>query len=92
MKKQLTKFSIHQSSKLFALMAAFIYGIMALVGGVWIAIQDHNAYALLGAIILPLVGFFLFYIFYAFAFFFYNICAGLVGGIEYEVEDVANKE
>ncbi len=88
MKKRLSSFSIHQSSKVIAFAVMLVSFVVCIPLGLYAMIHDHNILGgLLMALGLPLLVFLLKYILYAIIFFLFNTAAGFVGGIEFEVED-----
>lgn len=98
MKKQLKHISVHQSSKLIAVMAFFLLAIIfwgialvRLVSGVSLVDlpeeQIQSGSVFIALFIAPFIYGLVTYVMYLIGFAFYNFTANLVGGIEVEVEN-----
>lgn len=88
MKKQLSSFCIHQTSKVLALTVTLAALLVCIPFGIYTMIHDHNITAgLFLALVVPFLVFILKYIIYAIVFFLYNSAASFVGGIRFDVDD-----
>ncbi len=86
MKKQISRFSIYQSSKVLALFVFFIYAIMVIPFVLWGVAHKENAVLIL--LFMPFFGLLFAFCFHALAFWFYNLIAGVFGGIEVTFKDI----
>lgn len=86
MKKQISKFSVFQTSKIIALLfmvtSAIIFWPMAIV-----SLFNGEIQLAFVCLISPFLYFFGLFIFYVVFFWIYNIVAGTFGGIEFTLED-----
>jgi hypothetical protein len=82
MKRQLTHFSIHQSSKVIATIYFVFIAIFAIPWGIYVAITVGLAESLF-IFLAPLLYFIISYVAFAIFAFVYNLVAGSFGGIEY---------
>ena len=90
MKRQLTRISILQSSKIVTALYAFFGGLYTLVGMLMILLGGQNLVAIaviymFGPLWMAIIGFIGFVISAAI----YNWLASILGGIEYEVTEVS---
>jgi len=89
MKKQITRISIHQTSKVLAMLYVTIGVIFVPVGVVIILINPNNLSVGLLYIMLPFIYGILGYPFAAFMCWAYNFIAKNFGGVEFMVSDVS---
>lgn len=83
--KQIHKFSVFQSSKILAFMLFIVTAIVAIPMGIFLMVTGEEGGGLL--FIVPFLYLGGFFIFYAVFFWFYNLVAARVGGIEFTVKD-----
>lgn len=86
MVKQITKLSIHQSSKIIAIIN-FLIGFIFVVPLSLILAYKNSSASFFGYLILPFINLFMTYIVCAIIFWLYNIVASSFGGIEFHIED-----
>jgi hypothetical protein len=91
MKRQLLKFSIHQSSKTLAFIYFVIFALIAIPWGIFLAVKVGFAESL-GFFLAPIIYGIFSYAFSAFFFFIYNLVAGTFGGIEFITGEPGEKE
>ena len=94
MKKQITRISILQSSKIVTLLYTFLGLLYTLIGIPMIIIgimKDQTQLEIIGGVYLfgPVFMGVLGFIFFVIAAAIYNLAASMVGGFEFEVRDVA---
>lgn len=87
MKKQITRFSIHQSSKVLAVLCFVIVVIFAIPTALINAFYNHDWTSAAIMFIMPFIALIFYYIFYAIFFALYNIVAKAFGGIEFDLLD-----
>lgn len=86
MKKQITKFSVHQTSKVLSLMYFFITFVIIVPIALWTYYSTKDSMAFL-LFVYPIVGTIVYYILTAIMLWFYNRVAGSFGGIEFDLND-----
>lgn len=95
MKRQIVRFSVGQSSKVVALLYG-VFGLIFVPIGILLALLDRERMFptfLLGFYLCaPFIYAVLGYVFSLIGFWFYNLIAGGVGGIEFELKDLATGE
>jgi hypothetical protein len=83
MKKQITHVSVHQSSKVFALLYFIIAALFAIPMGI-LTVMRHEYSDAWVWVAIPFIYMILTYIVMAILFFLYNRVAAYFGGVEYE--------
>lgn len=89
MRKQVTHVSIHQSSKVIAAMYGFIVFLVSIPVALYTAFHGDWGSALMLLIFTPLFYLIVFYIGHVIGFFIYNFIAKHLGGIEFDLKDLA---
>lgn len=89
MRKQVTHVSVNQSSKVLASLYAFILFLIVIPYAIFLAYHHQWASALLALIFTPLFYWIVLYLAHAIWFFFYNLIAKRLGGIEFDLNDAA---
>lgn len=87
MRKQISRISIHQSSKLLALMFFVATAIVAIPFSIVSYLMTGNTETLI-FLVVPFVYLIFGYIMYAIIFWVYNLVAASFGGLEFEFTDV----
>ncbi len=86
MKKQLTHISVHQTSKVFAILYFILFALFAIPMGIFTALTVGVQEGLLFFAFPFLYGVFM-YIMFAILAFFYNLVASSFGGVEFSFKD-----
>jgi hypothetical protein len=92
MKKQIKKISIHQTSKVVAIIYLIISAIIYIPMGIIILAQAPHELSWIGFIFAPIFLCIFAYIINAIIFWIYNFIAKRTGGIEFSVQDVMNAD
>lgn len=93
MKKQVRRISVHQSSKVIAAMyAAMTTVIVFLPIAIHQLVWGHIGRVIFFIVILPLLYWLILYISHAIGFWFYNLAARSLGGIEFDLVDLDRSE
>ncbi len=87
MKKQISKISIFQFGKFFAVLYLVLSAIFLIPFGIFLLIQG-NVYEGVGMLIGPLIYSLFSFIIFVISAFVYNIVADIAGGIEVTVKDI----
>jgi len=87
MMKQITRFSIHQSSKVLAVLSFVIVALIAIPIALFNAFYTNDWASSATMFIMPFVALIFYYIFYAIFFALYNLVAKTFGGIEFDLAD-----
>lgn len=89
MKKQISRFSIHQTSKLFAFVYFALTAIFCIPLGIYNLFVQHPFHnTAFTFFVVPFFYMLITYLATAFSLWIYNILAKAVGGIEFTVKDV----
>ncbi|NGX42972.1 MAG: hypothetical protein K940chlam7_01262 [Chlamydiae bacterium] len=91
MKKQVSKISIHQSSKVIAILYFILSAIVAIPLGIYILLF-HEVAGALCVFLAPFIYLIFFYILFAIFSWLYNLVASSFGGLEFTVTDIDEKE
>lgn len=86
MKKQISKFCVHQTSKVLSLIYFFISFVIVVPVSGWIYYTTKDPMAFL-LFIYPIIGTIVYYFFTAIMLWFYNRVASSFGGIEFDLND-----
>ena len=86
MKKQLTRFSVHQSSKFLAVLYFILAAIFCIPAAAIVGFSNEGGHWGIWLVI-PVVYLILTYIVSAIIFWIYNGVASVAGGLEFELED-----
>lgn len=86
MLKQITKISIHQSSKIIAIINFLLAFIFVVPLSLFLAYENKSA-SFFGFLILPFVNLIVSYITCAILFWLYNIVASSFGGIQFHIDE-----
>ncbi len=86
MKKQITRFSIHQTSKVFGILYFVFAAIIAIPVGIYVLATTGASDALF-IFLAPIVYLILGYIGFAIFLFIYNLVASAFGGIEFTLDE-----
>lgn len=88
MKKQITKFSIHQTSKVLAILYFVLIAIFAIPAGILTLMDANTETPALVFFLAPFIYLAIIYIMTSFSLWLYNVLAKTIGGIEFTVHDV----
>lgn len=86
MKKQITKFSIHQTSKVFGILYFVFSALIAIPWGIYILATVGAGDALI-MFLIPILYLIFGYIGFAIFSFIYNLVASAFGGIEFTIDE-----
>lgn len=93
MKKQIARMSVFQTSKILAFMYFVVVALICVPLGLWSILHDHLIVeGVVTAVVLPILAFVVYFILNVVVLFFYNLCASCVGGVEFTLVDVKEKE
>jgi len=88
MRKQIERISIHQTSKVIALIAFVFSALYAIPASIFMYYMSGGDTSFFAFLLFPVFMFIISYIMYVILFFVYNIIASSFGGIEVTFKDV----